>query len=62
MCHSGVVNLLHYYRTCTSPMPAGSMFLQTMPFIFGELALSSLSCRSTSYGRQSSKLSNDSES
>ena len=36
MCHGGVVNLLHYYRTCTAPMPAGSMFFQTMPFIFGE--------------------------
>ena len=36
VCHGGVVNLLHYYRTCTTTLPAGSMFFQTMPFIFGE--------------------------
>jgi non-ribosomal peptide synthetase component F len=34
VCHGGVVNLLHYYRTATAPIPQGSMFFQTMPFIF----------------------------
>ena len=34
VCHGGVVNLLHYYRTATAPLEAGSMFFQTMPFIF----------------------------
>ena len=34
VCHGGVVNLLHYYRTGTAPLDPGSMFFQTMPFIF----------------------------
>jgi non-ribosomal peptide synthetase component F len=34
VCHGGVVNLLHYYRTATAPIRQGSMFFQTMPFIF----------------------------
>ena len=34
VCHGGVVNLLHYYRTATAPIRPGSMFFQTMPFIF----------------------------
>ena len=34
VCHGGVVNLLHYYRTATAPLHPGSMFFQTMPFIF----------------------------
>jgi non-ribosomal peptide synthetase component F len=34
VCHGGVVNLLHYYRTATAPLEAGAMFFQTMPFIF----------------------------
>ena len=34
VCHGGVVNLLHYYRTATAPLAPGSMFFQTMPFIF----------------------------
>ena len=34
VCHGGVVNLLHYYSTTTAHIPPGSMFFQTMPFIF----------------------------
>ena len=34
VCHGGVVNLLHYYRTAMAPLDPGSMFFQTMPFIF----------------------------
>ena len=34
VCHGGVVNLLHYYRSAVAPLHAGSMFLQNMPFIF----------------------------
>jgi enterobactin synthetase component F len=34
VCHGGVVNLLHCYRTATAPLEPGSMFFQTMPFIF----------------------------
>jgi non-ribosomal peptide synthetase component F len=34
VCHGGVVNLLHYYRTATASLRQGGMFFQTMPFIF----------------------------
>ena len=34
VCHGGVVNLLHFYSTATAPLEPGSMFFQTMPFIF----------------------------
>ena len=34
VCHGGVTNLLHYYRTATTPLGPGSMFFQTMPVIF----------------------------
>ena len=34
VCHGGVVNLLHYYRTATAHIRQGAMFSQTMPFIF----------------------------
>jgi AMP-binding enzyme len=34
VCHGGVVNLLHYYRTATAHIRQGAMFFQTMPFIF----------------------------
>ena len=34
VCHGGVTNLLHYYRTATTPLAPGSMFFQTMPVIF----------------------------
>jgi non-ribosomal peptide synthetase component F len=34
VCHGGVVNLLHYYHSAMTPLDAGAMFFQTMPFIF----------------------------
>ncbi len=39
VCHGGVTNLLHYWRATTPQLAPGSMFFQTMPFIFDPSAM-----------------------